>query len=108
MPTRFDTFDNSPINSEFRHEKLHQNEPSWISQQTQPQQPKIKFDNEPMNYDEFKSRYVCTKYNIVNLVVLWGQPIKLIQVFLLQNFVNIDGTTLFLFFSSPPLCAGFQ
>ena len=61
MPTRFDTFDNSPINSEFRHEKLHQNEPSWISQQTQPQQPKIKFDNEPMNYDEFKSRCVFTK-----------------------------------------------
>ena len=57
MPTRFDTFDNSPIKSEFRHEKLHHNEPSWISQ-PQPQQPKIKFDNEPMNYDEFKSRYV--------------------------------------------------
>ena len=27
---------------------------------------------------------------------------------LLQNFMNIDGTTLFLFFSSPPLCAGPQ
>ena len=32
------------------------------------------------------------------LDVLWGQPIKLIQ---LQNFMNIDGTTLFLFFFVP-------
>ena len=36
------------------------------------------------------------------------QPIKLIQVFLLQNVVNIDGTTLILFFSSPPFNAGPQ
>ena len=86
MPTRFDTFDNSPIKSEFRHEKLHQTEPSWISQ-TQPQNPKIKFDNEPMNYDEFKSRCV--------LDVLWGQPIKLVQVAstseLLENQRNVLG-----------------
>ena len=37
--------------------------------------------------------------------VLWGQPIKLIQV---QNFMNIDGTTLILIFLSPPLVAGPQ
>ena len=28
--------------------------------------------------------------------------------YVLQNFMNIDGTTLFLFFSSTPLCAGPQ
>ena len=40
------------------------------------------------------------------LEVLWGQPIKLIQVVLLQNFMNIDGPTLILFFSSPTFSAG--
>ena len=39
--------------------------------------------------------------------VLWGQPIKLI-LFLLQNFMNIDGTTMILFVLSPPLAAGPQ
>ena len=34
------------------------------------------------------------------LDVLWCQPIK--------NFMNIDGTTLILFFSSPPFSAGPQ
>jgi hypothetical protein len=29
-------------------------------------------------------------------------------LFLLQNFMNIDGTTLILFFSSPPFSAGPQ
>jgi hypothetical protein len=38
----------------------------------------------------------------------WGQPIKLIQVVLLQNFMNIDGKTMTLFFLSPPLATGPQ
>ena len=59
-PARFDTFDNSPIKSEFKQEKFHQNEPSWITKTRALVSPKptIKFDTEPMNYDEFKSRYV--------------------------------------------------
>ena len=41
--------------------------------------------------------------------VLWDQPIKLIQVVsTFKYFMNIDGITLFLFFSSPSLCAGPQ
>ena len=33
---------------------------------------------------------------------------SLFTLFLLQNFMNIDGTTLILFFSSPPFSAGPQ
>ena len=42
------------------------------------------------------------------LDVLWRQPIKLIQVVSSQNVMNIDGTTLILFFLSPPFSAGPQ
>ena len=35
------------------------------------------------------------------LDVLWGQPINWSKLFLLQNFMNIDGTTLFSSFLSP-------
>ena len=41
--------------------------------------------------------------------VLWGQPIKLIQVVsLLQNFMNIDGTPFFKIFWFPRVSAGPQ
>ena len=41
--------------------------------------------------------------------VLWCQPIKLIQVVPTSEFHEyIDGTTLILFFSSPPFSAGPQ
>ena len=44
------------------------------------------------------------------LDVLWGQPIKLIQVVSTSEFHEyyIDGTTLILHFLSPPLVAGPQ
>ena len=38
--------------------------------------------------------------------ILWGQPIKLIQV--VQYFININGTMLFLFSLSPWVSAGPQ
>ena len=40
------------------------------------------------------------------LDVLWCQPIRVIQV--ISTFMNIDGTTLILSFSSPPFSAGPQ
>ena len=46
------------------------------------------------NWDS-QRRSLGTRYV---LDVLWCQPIKLIQVVLLQNFMNIDGTTWFYFF----------
>ena len=58
-----------------------------------------------MSYSYFGNR-VCNRNRIAPLLdVLWGQAIKLI---LLQNFMNIDRMMLFLFFLSPPLCAGPQ
>ena len=55
--------------------------------------------------------YVQThrKYtNVYLLDLLWGQPIKLIQVVSTSEFHDIDGTTLVLFFLSPLLVAGPQ
>ena len=40
------------------------------------------------------------------LDVLWCQPIRVIQV--ISTFMNIDGMTLILSFSSPPFSAGPQ
>ena len=72
-------------------------------------QAKCKIELNQMVLTNKQIRSVHTTYYVLD--VLWFQPIKLIQVvstLVLQNFTNMDGMTLILFFSSPPFNAGPQ